>query len=326
MKKLIPIPTPIQRSLIIPVLRVQTKVGYLVEPEESLMKYEGMIYRPPSEANSLILQVAVGCSYNRCTFCHSFRDKSFRIKSFEEIKEDIDEISPYGPIPRVFLADGDALVIPQKDLVRILSYLKLKITGLERVGIYANAVDVLKKSADELRELKSLGLGITYLGLESGNPEVLKRVRKNATVDQMVRAGRRIKEAGILLSITVLLGIGGIELSHAHAEDTGKVLSEMDPDYVGALSLIVVPGTPIDEEIRSGKLVLPSPFELIRELGTMVANCNFTDCFFASNHASNYLPLRIRMPREKERALQLIRDVLERSDPALLRPEYMRAL
>lgn len=294
--------------------------------KETLMKYEGMIYRPPSEANSLILQVAVGCSYNRCTFCHSFQDKSFRIKSFEEIKEDIDEISPYGPIPRVFLADGDALVIPQKDLVRILSYLKLKIRGLERVGIYANAVDVLKKSADELRELKSLGLGIIYLGLESGNPEVLRRIRKNATAEQMVRAGKRVKEADIQLSITVLLGIGGIELSHAHAEDTGKILSEMDPQYVGALSLIIVPGTPIDEELRSGRLVLPSPFELIRELGTMVASGNFTDCFFASNHASNYLPLRIRMPREKEQALRLIREVLERNDPSLLRPEYMRAL
>jgi len=290
------------------------------------MKYEGMIYRPPSEANSLILQVAVGCSYNRCTFCHSFQDKPFRIKSFEEIKEDIHEASMYGPIARVFLADGDALVIPQKDLVRILSYLKMKIRGLERVGIYANAVDILKKSVDELRELKSLGLGIIYLGLESGNPEVLKRIRKNATADQMVRAGKRVKEAGIQLSITVLLGIGGIELSHVHAEDTGKVLSEMDPQFVGALSLIVVPGTPIDEELRSGRLVLPSPFELIRELGTMVASCNFTDCFFASNHASNYLPLRIRMPREKERALRLIREVLERNDPSLLRPEYMRAL
>jgi radical SAM superfamily enzyme YgiQ (UPF0313 family) len=290
------------------------------------MKYEGSIYRPPSEANSLILQVAVGCSYNRCTFCHSFQGKTFRIKSFEEIKEDIDEASMYGVIPKVFLADGDALVIPQEDLVRILRYLKLKIRGLERVGIYANAVDVLKKSVEELRELKSLGLGIIYLGLESGNPAVLKRIRKNATAEQMIRAGRRVKEAGILLSITVLLGIGGVELSREHAEDTGKVLSEMDPDYVGALSLMIVPGTPIDEEIRTGKLVLPNPFELIRELGLMIANCRFTECFFASNHASNYLPLRIRMPEEKEKALQLIRGVLEKKDPDLLRPEYMRAL
>ena len=290
------------------------------------MKYEGSIYRPPSEANSLILQVTVGCSYNRCTFCHSFQGKEFRIKSFEEIKEDIDEISVYSPIPRIFLADGDALIIPQNDLVRILSYLKLKIRRLERIGIYANAVDVLKKSPDELRELKSLGLGIIYLGLESGNAEVLKRIRKNATAEQMVRAAKRVKESGILLSVTVLLGIGGVEMSLAHAEDTGSVLSEMDPEYVGALSLMIVPGTPIDEELRSGKLVLPSPFELIRELGTMIANCRFTNCFFASNHASNYLPLRIRMPEEKERALQLIREVLQRKDPELLRPEYMRAL
>ena len=220
------------------------------------MKYEGMIYRPPSEANSLILQVTVGCSYNRCTFCHSFREKAFRIKSFQEIKEDIDEVCSYGPIPRVFLADGDALIIPQADLIQILKYLKLKIKGLERVGIYANAVDVLKKDVDELKELKALGLGIIYLGLESGNPEVLKRIKKNATVEQMIRAAKRVKEAGILLSVTVLLGIGGVELSHAHAEDTGKVLSEMDPEFVGALSLIIVPGTPIDEELKSGKLII----------------------------------------------------------------------
>jgi radical SAM superfamily enzyme YgiQ (UPF0313 family) len=291
-----------------------------------MMKYEGSIYRPPSEADSLILQVTVGCSYNRCTFCHSFQGKQFRVKSFEEIKEDIEEVSMYGPIPRVFLADGDALIIPQTDLVRILSYLKQRIRGLERVGIYANAVDVLKKDPEELKELKSLGLGIIYLGLESGNAEVLKRIKKNATAEQMVRAAKRVKEAGILLSITVLLGIGGVELSQAHAEDTGKVLSEMDPDYVGALSLIIVPGTPIAEELRKGTLVLPTPFELIRELGTMIANCHFTRCFFASNHASNYLPLRVRMPGEKERALQLIKEVLQRKDPELLRPEYMRAL
>ena len=290
------------------------------------MKYEGMIYRPPSEANSLILQVAVGCSYNGCTFCHSFQGKTFRIKSFEEIKEDIDEAAAYGSIPRIFLADGDALIIPQKDLVRILSYLRQKIRGLERVGIYANAVDVLKKTPEELKDLKELGLGIIYLGLESGNREVLKRIKKNATVEQMVRAAKRVKESGILLSVTVLLGIGGTELSHEHAEDTGKVLSEMDPEYVGALSLMIVPGTPIERELASGKLVLPTPFELIRELGTMIANCNFTECFFASNHASNYLPLRVRMPAEKEKALELIRQVLQRKDPELLRPEYMRAL
>ena len=291
------------------------------------MKYEGMIYRPPSEAESLILQVTVGCSYNRCTFCSAYQGKSFRIKSFEEVKEDIDEVSSYGArIPRVFLADGDALIIPQKGLTQILQYLKMKLKGLERVGIYANARDILKKEVEELKELKDLGVGIIYLGLESGNPEVLKRIKKNATTDLMIRAARRVKESGIVLSVTVLLGIGGVDLSQSHAEDTGKVLSEMDPDFVGALSLIVVPGTPIEKEIRTGELVLPTPFGLIQELETMITNCRFTRCFFASNHASNYLPLRIRMPEEKEEALQRIREVLRRKDPALLRPEYLRAL
>jgi radical SAM superfamily enzyme YgiQ (UPF0313 family) len=291
------------------------------------MKYEGMIFRPPSEADSLILQVTVGCSYHRCTFCGAYQGKSFRVKSFEEVKEDIDEVSSYGSrIRKVFLADGEALIIPQKGLVRILTSLREKLRGLERVGIYANAKDILRKDADDLKELRDSSLGIIYLGLESGNPEILKRIKKNATIDQMVQAAKRVKESGILLSVTVLLGIGGVELSQTHAADTGEVLSQMDPDYVGALSLMVVPGTPIEKEIETGKLILPTPFGLIQELETMIQHCRFTRCFFASNHASNYLPLRIRMPEEKEEALRRIREVLRRKDPALLRPEYLRAL
>jgi len=291
------------------------------------MKYEGMIFRPPSEAESLILQVTVGCSYNRCTFCRAYREKTFRIKRFEEIKEDIDEVSSYSPrVERVFLADGDALIIPQKELIRILSYLKAKLRGLERVGIYANAKDILRKSVEELKALKELGLGIIYLGLESGDPEVLKRIKKNATVDQVIQAARRVKESGILLSVTVILGLGGVEGSQIHAKETAKVLSEMDPDYVGALSLMIVPGTPIEREIEAGELILPTPFGLIQELETMIENSHMTHCFFASNHASNYLPLRIQLPDEKEEALRRIREVLKRKDPALLRPEYLRGL
>jgi len=289
------------------------------------MKYEGMIFRPPSEADSLILQVTVGCSYNRCTFCGAYQGKRFRVKRFEEIKEDIDEVSPY-KIRRVFLADGDALSIPQSGLLQILSYLKAKLKGLERVGIYANAKDILRKEVEELRALKDLGLGIVYLGMESGDPEILKRIKKNATVDQLIRAGKRVKESGILLSVTVILGLGGVEGSQAHAVETGKVLTEMDPDYVGALSLMIVPGTPVEKEIETGKLVLPTPFGLIQELEMMITHCQFTHCFFASNHASNYLPLRIQMPEQKEEALRRIRELLRRKDPELLRPEYLRTL
>jgi len=291
------------------------------------MNYEGMIFRPPSEADSLILQVTVGCSYNRCTFCGAYQGKSFRIKRFEEIQEDVNEASSYrSQIQRVFLADGNALAMPQRELQRILGYVKLRLNWVERVGIYANAKDILRKEVEELKALKNLGLGILYLGLESGNPEILKRIKKNGTVDQLIHAGRRVKESGILLSVTVILGIGGVEKSQAHAADTGKVLSEMDPDYVGALSLMVVPGTPIEKEIETGKLILPTPFGMIQELETMIEHCHFTRCFFASNHASNYLPLRVRMPEEKEDALRRIREVLRRKDPALLRPEYLRAL
>jgi len=291
------------------------------------MRYEGMIFRPPSEAESLILQVTVGCSYNRCAFCGAYREKTFRIKRFEEIKEDIDGVSSYSPrVERVFLADGDGLIIPQKELIRILSYLKAKLRGLERVGIYANAKDVLRKGVEELKALKELGLGIIYLGLESGDPEVLKRIKKNAAVDQMIQAARRVKESEILLSVTVILGLGGVEGSQIHAKETAKVLSEMDPDYVGALSLMIVPGTPIEREIEAGELILPTPFGLIQELETMIENSHMTHCFFASNHASNYLPLRIQLPEEKEEALRRIRTVLQRKDPTLLRPEYLRGL
>jgi radical SAM superfamily enzyme YgiQ (UPF0313 family) len=291
------------------------------------MKYEGMIFRPPSEAESLILQVTVGCSHNRCTFCGAYREKSFRVKSFEEVKEDIDEVLPYGPqIEKVFLADGNALAIQQDDLLRILDYLKAHLSGIRRVGLYANAKDILRKDLEDLKKLRAMGLGILYLGLESGHPEVLKRIKKNGTVDQLVRAAQRVKDSGILLSVTVILGIGGEEYSLAHAEETGKVLSKMDPDFVGALSLMIVPGTPIEKEIETGKLVLPTPFGMIQELEKMIENFHVTNCFFASNHASNYLPLRVRLPEEREQALRRIREVLRRKDPALLKPEYLRAL
>ena len=291
------------------------------------MNYEGTIFRPPSEANSLILQVTVGCSYNRCTFCGAYQGKSFRIKRFEEVCRDIDEARSYrSQIQRIFLADGNALAMPQEELQRVLEYVQVRLRQVERVGVYANAKDILQKDIEELRALKNLGLGIIYLGLESGNPEVLKRIKKNATVDQLIRAGRRVKESGILLSVTVILGIGGVEKSQAHAADTGNVLSEMDPDYVGALSLMVVPGTPIAEEIEAGKLVVPTPFGMIQELETLIEHCHFAQCFFASNHASNYLPLRVWMPEGKEDALRRIREVLRKKDPALLRPEFLRAL
>jgi radical SAM superfamily enzyme YgiQ (UPF0313 family) len=290
------------------------------------MKYEGAIYRPPSEADSLILQITVGCSHNRCTFCASYKEKRFRIKTLEEIKEDIDEAAQSGwSYERVFLADGDALIIPQARLLKIMAYLKEKLPRLRRVGIYANAKGVLKKTEDELRELKEAGIGIIYLGVETGDQVVLDKVKKGTTYEKLVQAGRMVKEAGIKLSVTVLLGIGGRERSKEHAIATGRILTEMDPDYVGALSLIIVPDTPLYEEIAKGDFSLPTPFELIEELRTMIAHTEMHGLFF-SNHASNYLPIKARMPKDKEAILRLIDEVLTKRDPALLRPEYFRAL
>jgi radical SAM superfamily enzyme YgiQ (UPF0313 family) len=291
------------------------------------MKYEGAIYRPPSEAHSLILQVAVGCSHNKCTFCGSFKDKKFRVKSFEEIKEDVDEAKAYGRyINKVFLADGDALIIPQKRLFPIIELVKESFPKLERIGVYGNVKSILKKSVDELRQLKELGLGILYLGVESGDQVTLDKVCKGTTLEKTETAAQRVKEAGIVLSVTVLLGLGGVERSKIHAEETGKFLSRIDPEYVGALSIIVVPGTPLARDIENGTFTIPDPYMLLEELAIMIKNTNVTHTFFASNHASNYLPIKVWLPEEKEKALRAIMHVLDRKDPSLLRPEFLRAL
>jgi radical SAM superfamily enzyme YgiQ (UPF0313 family) len=291
------------------------------------MKYEGMIYRPPSEAYSLILQVTVGCSHNRCTFCGSFKDKKFRVKSFDEIREDVEEAKAYERhVKRVFLADGDALIIPQKRLVPILDLIKASFPRLERVGIYGNTKSILKKSVEELKALKDLGVGIIYLGVESGDQVTLDRVCKGTLLDRTAEAAQRVKDAGIVLSVTVLLGLGGVERSAIHAAETGKFLSRIDPEYAGALSLIVVPGTPLAAEIEQGTFKVPDPYQMLEELAIMIKNTNVTHMFFASNHASNYLAVKVWLPEDKDRALRAIAHVLDQKDPSMLRPEYSRAL
>ncbi|HOO00148.1 MAG TPA: radical SAM protein [Syntrophales bacterium] len=290
------------------------------------MKYEGIIIRPPSEASSLLLQVTVGCSHNRCTFCPTYKGVRFRIKSREEIEEDILEASRFRRVERVFLCDGDALIVPQGRLVEILASIGKNIRGVRRIGLYGNAKSILRKSVDDLKELRRLGLGIVYLGVESGSRGVLAAVRKGVTYEEMVEAGRRVKEAGITLSVTVLLGIGGREGSMEHAEGTARILTEIDPDYVGALTVMVVPGTPLYEDYAAGRFELPDTFGFLKELGVMIGKNNFTDCFFTSNHASNYLPLRVRLPEGRERALTMLDEVIAAKDERILRPEYLRAL
>ena len=291
------------------------------------MKYEGDIIRPPSEAYSLLLQVTVGCSHNQCTFCPSFKDKRFRIKSLEEIVEDLEYASRrVRHVDRLFLCDGDALIIPQKRLLEILEAVQKHLPGVGRIGTYGNAKSILRKSVGELCELKENGLGIVYLGIETGNEELLRKIRKGATYDQIVEAGRRVKEAGITLSATVLLGIGGIEKSTEHARDTARILTDIDPDFAGVLTVMLVPGTPLHDDARAGTFVLPGTFELLNELRVMIEASRFSNCFFTANHASNSLPIRARMPRDQEKVVRLIDEIVRRSDASMLRPESMRGL
>ncbi len=285
-----------------------------------------MVIRPPSEAGSLLLQVTVGCSHNKCTFCPTYKGERFRIKTFDEIEEDILEASGYGYIDRIFLCDGDVLIMPMRKLAPVLESINSNIKGVNRIGLYANAKSILRKTPEELLELRNLGVKIAYLGVETGNDEILETIQKGANARQMVEAGQKIKAAGIKLSVTVLLGIGGKTKSMDHALDTARVLTEIDPDYVGALTVMVVPGTTLYEEQMSGKFELPDKFGFLEELGIMVANSDFTECFFTSNHASNYLPIRARMPQEKNETTELIQSVIESSNKKMLRPEYMRGL
>ncbi|HOW56815.1 MAG TPA: radical SAM protein [Smithellaceae bacterium] len=290
------------------------------------MDYEGIIIRPPSEAYSLLLQVTLGCSHNKCTFCGTYREKKFKIKPIEKIKNDIREAASYGYSEKVFLCDGDALIIPQARLEEILKLINENIRGVKRIGTYANAKSILRKTTAELIQLRKLGLKIIYLGVETGNEELLKKINKGVNYHDLVDAARRVKEAGITLSVTVILGLGGVEMSISHALDTARILSDIDPDYAGALTLMLVPQSPLYHDYMAGKFVLPDQFGFIRELQLIISNANFTDCYFTSNHASNYLPVKAYLPRQKEMVLDKISSVLSRKDLNRIRPEYLRGL
>jgi radical SAM superfamily enzyme YgiQ (UPF0313 family) len=289
------------------------------------MHYEGNIIRPPSEANSILLQVTVGCSRNKCTFCGSYMGERFKIKSDEIIMADIAFAAKYAKRQRrVFLCDGDAMIIPQKRLLKILNAIEEQLPWVTRVGVYANAKSLAMKTPKELRELKKHGLGIAYFGLETGDDVTLKAINKGADSQQMIKMGQKAREAGIKLSITVLLGLAGRERSQIHARETGRVLSAIDPEYVGALSLMLIPGTPMEADYRAGRFELIEPMEMLAELRTMFSHTNLTRGQFHANHASNYLPIRARLPRDKEVILKQIDMAL--AGQVALKPEWLRAL
>ena len=287
------------------------------------MHYEGNIIRPPSEAFSILLQVTLGCSHNKCTFCGTYKDKRFAIRDDETILADILFASKHmRQQHRLFLIDGDALIIPQPKLVWILDTIKEHLPWIRRVGAYGNAKSIRMKSDDQLAQLKEKGLGILYLGVESGDDETLQKVCKGTSAKNLINQGRRVKQAGIKLSVTVLLGIAGLTNSLKHAKATGELLTAMNPNYVGALTVMLLPGTPLEEDYKAGKFTLPDTRELLLELREMFNHTHLSGGLFMSNHASNYLPIKAALPKDRDKTLALI-DAALRGEVEL-KPEWMR--
>ncbi len=273
--------------------------------------YEGSIFRPPSEAYSLILQATIGCSWNKCTFCIAFQEKEFRAKTLDELKRDVGKIYPhYKDTRRIFLADGNALCLPTDDLIGMLEYLNSQFGKLERISIYGGPLDIIKKSVDELKRLKEAGLSIVYFGLESGCDQVLRLVRKGATSQMMIDTGRKVREAGLKLSTIFILGLGGTELSEEHARETARVVSAQDPEYAAALTLMVHPNSEILKDIQSGNLTLLNPEQALEELRIMVEGMEVTNTVFRANHASNYATIGGTLPKDKQGILSQIEHAL----------------
>jgi len=286
------------------------------------MRYEGQIYRPPSEGESLILQATIGCSYNRCSYCAMYLQKRFRPRDPAELVEDMELAARFHGaenVTKVFLADGDALILRTKRLLEICGQLNQRFPNLRRISAYASPQSLLAKSVDELAELHAAGLTQHYLGAETGHPEVLELIAKGVDRDQLIDAGRRVVDAGSKLSVILLLGIGGVDLSHEHAVASGTLISAIDPRFVSTLTITPVPGTGFAEDVTSGRVVLPGEREMLVEQRTMIEHMDVTRAIYRGNHVSNSLPIGGNLPRDKQALLATIDEVL--ADPTIeLRP------
>ncbi|MEG1480869.1 radical SAM protein [Clostridium sp.] len=270
--------------------------------------YDMPLYRPPSEGNSLIIQVTLGCAHNKCTFCSMYKSKKFKIKPLEVIKREIDEFrNEYGSVDRIFLADGDALIIKMDTLREIMIYINEVFKECERITMYASPKSIIEKTEEELKELKSLKLKMVYMGLESGSAEILEDINKGATRDEIIKASKKIRASGILLSATVIAGVGGKKKSYIHAVETGKAISDISPDYASVLSLMIEPGTEMYNNIKSGKFETLNGIEILEEIKLMIQNIETTSkIIFRSNHASNYVSLKGELMEDRDR---LIKDI-----------------
>ncbi len=292
------------------------------------VRYHGAVIRPPSEADSLIVQVTYGCSNNTCDFCGTYLEKPFAVRPFDEVVEDVTglPVSVRQRVRRVFLADGDAMALSTRKLDAILDLLHRALPNLERVSSYANARNLLGKSVGELAALRERGIELLYLGLESGDEQTLADIHKGMTVAEQIEGCRRASDAGLRLSVTAILGLAGRERSLVHARATGEALSAIDPEYIGILTLMLPPGTAMERKVASGQVVLPDSLGILRELREIVAHIAVTGSLFRCNHASNYLPIGGRLPGDKAAILATLDKVLDAPAATQLRPESWRLL
>lgn len=279
------------------------------------MRYEGMVYRPPSEAYSLIVQVTTGCSQNTCTFCAMYKDAKFRIKSLKDTKEDLLWAkNNYKDIDRIFLADGDALIMPFEDLLEILKYIELLFPNLDRVSLYASPRSILSKTKEQLEELRKHNLKLAYIGIESGSDKVLKDIKKRATADEIITAGKRIRSAGIDLSATLIMGLGGIDDSDEHVKGSIEVLNAIQPEYLGLMTLLVKSGTQIYDDVQEGKFIQLTPQEILLETKALIQGLELENTVVRSNHVSNYAHVKGVLGKDKQSILNQLEQALNIND------------
>lgn len=292
------------------------------------MRYEGNIFRPFSEANSYLLQCTIGCSHNRCTFCGMYKDRKYRIRSLEEIKEDIRMAKMhYGDVEKVFLCDGDAIDIPTGTLIAILEELYSTFPSLRHVGSYVGPISTLNKTISELTAMRAAGFTKAYLGVESGSEEILRAVKKGVTCEEMLQAGRNLVQAGINLSSMVMLGIAGPGgPSRRHAVDTARITNEMKPRYLAALTYTPVPNTPLYQKMQSGAFQILDPFQTLEEMKILFENITIDNLKFVGAHASNYLPISGTLQKDRQIMLDTVNEVLMTKDMTALRSENARGL
>jgi len=290
------------------------------------MRYVEPVFRPPSEAGSFLIQATVGCSWNHCTYCAMYREKQYRVRPLPEILEDVSAAGrAFGEdVRKVFVLDGDALAMDLDVWEPMLIALSAAFPRLRRVSCYATALNLLEKSQQELERLRALGLVLLYIGPESGDDVTLKRIAKGASAADHVEAVAKAKAAGLRQSVIFLLGAGGVDRSAEHAAASARLATAMDPEYLSALTLMLVPGTPIQRLAESGQFKLPTVGALLNELRVLVAEANPSNAIFRSNHASNYLPIGGRLPRDRDAILQQIDAALSGAAP--VRAEWARGL